>query len=411
MSKGRFGDRGTWLVVMMAAILFINFIDRGNLATVGPLLMDELHLTNAQFGLLLSAFYFTYAPAQLVAGWLCERVSLARALACGVVIWSLTTAATGLVSTFSGLLAMRLLLGIGESIVFPATAKLFAQFIPEERRGSANGWVAAGLSIGPAIGTSMGTWIATLFSWRASFLTFGLFSLSWLWPWSRFSRRFSFVPAPAIRARTSYVEMLSKRAAWGTFLGHFSSNFSFYTLISWLPTYLVKVHGFSMEQMGLIGGFAFYSVIAASGVLAGIISDRLIRRGVSITFVRKSCVVVGQCGVGICLLLCAWIPSIAMIGLMVSAVFLGMVSPSVYSIPQTLAGPRAAGQWMGIQNFFGALAGIIAPLATGLIIDRYGNYDLAFGLASVVTFAGAAAWGILIPRIEPINWHADACQQ
>lgn len=408
MVSGRIGGRLTWLIVMMASILFINFIDRGNLATVGPLLIDELHLTNAQFGLLLSAFYFTYAPAQLVAGWLCERVSISRVLAVGVTIWSLTTAATGLVSSFSGLLGMRLLLGMGESIVFPATAKLFSQFIPEERRGIANGWVAAGLSIGPAIGTSMGTWLATLFSWRASFLTFGLFSLTWLWPWSRFSRKLSLGTAQVTGPHTSYAEMLSKRAAWGAFLGHFSSNFSFYALISWLPTYLVKVRGFSMEQMGIVGGFAFYSVIAVSGLLAGLVSDRLIARGASVTVVRKVCIVLGQCGVGVCLLLCAWLPSIALVGLLVSAVFLGMVSPSVYSIPQTLAGPRAAGQWMGMQNFFGSLAGIIAPFATGLIIDRYGNYDLAFGLASAVTFAGAAAWGLLIPRVEAITWRADA---
>lgn len=407
MIDSRAGSRVTWLIVIMASLMFINFIDRGNLATVGPLLIDELHLSNTQFGLLLSAFYFSYAPAQLLTGWLCERTNIFMLLGFGVAVWSLTTAATGLVSGFSALLAMRILLGLGESIVFPACSKLFAQFIPEHRRGSANGWAAAGLSIGPAVGTLIGTWLAAGFGWRASFLVFGLLSLMWLWPWARFSRTLSLAPIQLTGPLPSYREMMTKRAAWGAFLGHFSSNFSFYALISWLPTYLVKVRGLSMQEMGIVGGLTFYSVIAMSAVLAGIISDRLIVRGRSVTTVRKSCIVVAQVGVGVCLLVCAYIPFLAAAGLLVSAVFLGMVSPSLYSIAQTLAGTRAAGQWMGMQNFFGNLAGIIAPFATGLLIDRYGNYDLAFVLASAVTFAGAAAWGLMIARVEPIKWQGN----
>lgn len=406
MSNDRGSVHSNWLIVNMATILLINFIDRGNLATVGPLLVDDLHLSNTQFGLLLSAFYFTYAPAQLLSGWLCDRVNLARLLAVGVIVWSLTTAASGLVTGFAMLLAMRLLLGVGESAVWPATAKLFAQFLPEERRGMANSWVAAGLSIGPAIGTSIGTWVAAVYGWRYSFFFFGILSLIWLWPWARFSRTLPRAEPRANKPHASYREMLSKRAAWGSFIGHFCSNFSFYALISWLPIYLVKERGFSLQQMGFIGGITFYSIIAASGLFAGAVSDRLIARGGSVTAVRKTCVVLGQIGIGVCLLVCASVPAVAMIGLLLSAVFLGIVSPSVFSIPQTLAGPRAAGQWMGMQAFFGNLAGIIAPFATGVIIDRYGNYDLAFGLASAVTFAGAAAWGLMIPRIEQISWGA-----
>ncbi|HEX2790544.1 MAG TPA: MFS transporter, partial [Steroidobacteraceae bacterium] len=100
-------DRVAWLVVLMTALLFVNYVDRGNLATVGPLLIDQLGLTNAQLGLLLSAFYFTYAPAQLLAGWLCERTDVYRLLALAVAVWSLTTAATALTVGFTSLLLMR----------------------------------------------------------------------------------------------------------------------------------------------------------------------------------------------------------------------------------------------------------------------------------------------------------------
>jgi MFS family permease len=397
-------DRVTWLVVLMTALLFVNYVDRGNLATVGPLLIDQQGLSNAQLGLLLSAFYFTYAPAQLLAGWLCERVDVYRLIALAVAVWSLTTAATGLTVGFASLLGLRLLLGLGESVIFPASSRLFAQLVPEQRRGAANGWMAVGLAIGPAFGTFAGSLLAAHFGWQASFLVFGVLSLLWLWPWAQFMRSVPHASLGTFGRPPSYREMLGKRAAWGAFLGHFSSNYSFYFLISWLPTYLVKARGLSISQMGLVGGLLFYSVVAVSSVAGGWYSDRMITRGASVNAVRKGFVVYGQIGVGVCLIVCAGAPALALASLMVSAVFVGVESGPVYAIPQTLAGPRAAGRWVGVQNFFGNLAGIVAPYATGLMVDRSGHYGGAFLVAGAVTFAGAAAWGWMIPKVEPLAW-------
>jgi MFS family permease len=400
-------DRVTWLVVLMTALLFVNYVDRGNLATVGPLLIDQQGLSNEQLGLLLSAFYFSYAPAQLLAGWLCERTDVYRLLAFGVALWSLTTAATGLVAGFTSLLLMRLLLGLGECVVFPGSSRLFAQLVPEERRGAANGWMSVGLAIGPAIGTFAGSLLAGRFGWQASFLVFGLLSFSWLWPWARFIRAVPQAARTSPARPPSYREMLGRRAAWGAFLGHFSSNYSFYFLISWLPTYLVKVRGLSISQMGVVGGLLFYTVVAASCVASGWYSDRMIRRGASVNSVRKGFIVYGQLGVGLCLILCACVPVLALPSLLVSAVFIGIESGPVYNIAQTLAGPRCAGQWVGVQNFFGNLAGIVAPYATGLMVDRSGHYAWAFMVAGAITFAGAAAWGWLIPKVEPLAWRDE----
>jgi MFS family permease len=289
-------------------------------------------------------------------------------------------------------------------VVFPASSRLFAQLVPERRRGAANGWMAVGLAIGPAFGTFAGSLLAGHFGWQASFLVFGGLSLLWLWPWARFMRTVPQASPGAFGRPPSYREMLGKRAAWGAYLGHFSSNYSFYFLISWLPTYLVKARGLSISQMGLVGGLLFYSVVAVSSVAGGWYSDRMIIRGASVNAVRKGFVVYGQIGVGVCLILCAVTPALALGSLLVSAVFVGVESGPVYSIPQTLAGPRAAGRWVGVQNFFGNLAGIVAPYATGLMVDRSGHYGWAFLVAGVVTFAGAAAWGWMIPKVEPLAW-------
>jgi MFS family permease len=290
-------------------------------------------------------------------------------------------------------------------VIFPASSHLFAQLVPERRRGAANGWMAVGLAIGPAFGTFAGSLLAGHFGWQASFLVFGLLSLLWLWPWTRFVRAVPHASLEAFGGPPPYREMLAKRAAWGAFLGHFSSNYSFYFLISWLPTYLVKARGLSISQMGLVGGLLFYCVLALSSVAGGWYSDRMIERGASVNAVRKGFVVYGQIGGGVCLILCAGVPGLALASLMVAAVFTGVSSGPVYNIAQTLAGPRAAGRWVGVQNFFGNLAGIVAPYATGWMVDRSGHYGWAFLVAGAITFAGAAAWGWMIPKVEPLAWH------
>jgi MFS family permease len=397
-------DRISWLIGLMTALLFVNYVDRGNLATVGTLVAHDFRLTNTQFGLLLAAFYWTYAPAQLVLSWVCPRVDNFRLLTLGALVWSLTTAATSLATGFASLLAMRLLLGIGESVIYPASSALFAQLVPEERRGAANAYMSVGVWIGPAIGTYAGAVIAATSGWQATFLIFGALSLLWLGPWSWFSRTTSHPSLATVGRPPLYRDVLAKRSAWGAFIGHFSCNYAFYFVIGWLPKYLVDVRGLSMTQMGIIGGLVFYGVTAAASVAGGVYADYAIRRGASVSRTRKLFVVTGQIGSGLCLVLCGAFPSVAVSVLLASSVFFGISSGVVLAVAQTLAGPRAAGQWIGMQNFAGNLAGIVTLPVTGALVDRFGNYGWAFAVAGAVTFLGAAAWGWIIPKVEPIEW-------
>ncbi len=134
------------LVLGMAVLL--NYIDRGNLATAAPLLQDELSLSSVQIGWLLSAFFWVYAPAQIVAGWLVHRYDIRIVLGVGVALWSAATALTGLAGGFASILGLRLLLGIGESVTFPAWQLILARHTVEHERGRANGFVSAGQGAG-----------------------------------------------------------------------------------------------------------------------------------------------------------------------------------------------------------------------------------------------------------------------
>src|SRR5882672_8890809 len=147
---------GPTVVPLLAVAIFINYVDRGNLATAAPLIKDQLQLSSTQIGLLLSAFFWSYVPAQILAGWLAERINPYRTLALGLALWSIATAASGITSGFNTLIALRILLGLGESAAFPCSSKLLAHHLALDRLGGANGLLAAGQALGPAFGTFVG---------------------------------------------------------------------------------------------------------------------------------------------------------------------------------------------------------------------------------------------------------------
>src|SRR5271166_1156268 len=121
------------LVLLVTAAVFVNYIDRGNLATAAPLMQDELHLSASQLGVLLSAFYYGYVPCMPATGWLAERHGAKTVLAAGVVVWSFATLMTGFATGFAMLLGLRILLGVGESVAFPCASKILANAVAVSR--------------------------------------------------------------------------------------------------------------------------------------------------------------------------------------------------------------------------------------------------------------------------------------
>lgn len=392
------------IIVLLAIAVFINYVDRGNLATAGPQIKDELGLSNAQFGALGSAFFLAYAPLQLVSGWLAQRFDVRYVLAAGLVVWATATSLVGLAGSFTALLALRLLLGVGESVTYPCNSRLLAQRSPEHQRGRANGLIAGCQALGPTFGTLVGGSIMAWYGWRAAFVGFGLVSLLWLLPWLLATRGGTTEPGADHGAPLSYLRMLRERALWGASLGQFFSTYSFYFVLTWLPLILVKSYGYSMQEMARIGA-GVYAIYAASSFLMGWASDHWIIAGASANRVRKSMLVGGLVGIAILMMICASAkPSDAVLLLAATAALFGTQTPNIFAISQTLGGPRAAGQWMGVQNFIGNIAGVVAPGITGLVVDYTGGFYWAFAIAAAVTLLGCLAFGVLIPRIEPIKW-------
>ena len=172
------------LVVMLAAVLFRNYVDRGTLSTAAHLMQPDLGLDDSQMGILLSAFFWSYCFTQIPMGWLAERIGGHRVLAGALTVWALATMLLGVAHSFFMLLSLRVLLGVGESAGFPCVAKIMAASVPPEGLGFANGIVGFAYLMGPAVGTYAGGWLMVHFGWRAAFVVFGALSLLWLLPWS-----------------------------------------------------------------------------------------------------------------------------------------------------------------------------------------------------------------------------------
>ena len=393
-----------WSVVaLLAAALFINYVDRGAVPTAAHLIQDDLGLSTQQLGVLFSAFFWSYTLLQIPVGALAERFGAWRILAGGLALWGCATLLVGWAGSFTALLALRLLLGIGESAGFPCVSKLLASVVPLRELGTANGIVAFAYLFGPAVGAYGGGLLIAQYGWRAMFWILGAVSLLWLLHWARIkppgrAGRPSAMNAPTLRA------VLRQAPLWGTSLGHFSSNYAFYFILTWLPFYLVRERGFSTAEMATLTGSA-YAANALSALLAGWAIDRFAARSGRVTLAYKAVMVayhVGSvaCMLGIGLGTLSW----AVAAIFVYQVLSGISSPGIFAIAQILAGPSASGRWVGIQNAIGNLAGVIAPALTGFIVADNRHFTAAFVVAAGVSLLGLIGWVWMVGDVAPLRW-------
>jgi MFS family permease len=405
----RITARLQWTVLILLVIsVGINYIDRGNLSVASVDLIHTLNLNPLQLGYLLSAFFWTYAGFMVLAGYFVEKYNVVWVYALGYFIWSGATALTGLANTFAVLFMLRLLLGMSESVAYPSYSKIIASSFPERQRGIANGLIDAGSKIGPALGMIVGGMILAKFGWRALFVSVGLVSLAWLIPWVLVAPKLDTHEAGKKLNAPSFLEILSKKDAWATFLCLFCGNYGWYFVLTWIPGYLQMERHYSKEQMALIGSLPFWAV-ACGAAFGGWAADRWITRGATPTLVRKA--MTGG-GLAICALFLlpsaiAANPVTAMILLMLACFAMGLFSGNHWAITQTLGGPSGAGKWTGLQNCAGNMAGVVAPTVTGFIVNKTGSFFFAFVWVCICLLVGSCSYIFFIGKIQTHCWKND----
>jgi MFS transporter, ACS family, D-galactonate transporter len=394
---------GAGLVLLLGAAIFLNYVDRGAIAVAAPLMKSELRLSATDFGVAVSAFFWVYAPVQLFAGWLCDRFSVYKLIAGGILLWAASTFLMGLVGGFLSLLVLRVMLGVGESIAFPGASKVIARHVPPERRGSANAAVAAGLALGPAVGTLAGGLIVASQGWRAMFFVFGVATLLWLAPWRAVVRNLPTVGHFDGGAPVPLRSLLGKWSLWSISIVHSLGNYSFYFILTWIPLYLTKSRGFTITEMTLLASLG-YAVQGACAIAYGQFSDWWTRSGRSEAVCRRWMMVASQTLAAAAILGLAYAHTTAEIGVLLclAGAASASLSLNLYAVAQMFAGPRASGTWVGFQNSLGNLSGIFGPIITGIIVDHAG-YATAFVVTAAIAAFGAIWWAVGIPAIRQVQ--------
>jgi len=387
------------LVLLILAVL-INYADRGNLALAAPILQVEWHLSASQLGILLSCFFWSYMALQIPVGWLVDRFNVNVILALGFLTWSLSTAASSFASGFGVMLGMRLLLGVGESVMFPASSKICSQYLPERHRGLANALIIAAIRWGTAVGTFGGGLLMAHWGWRRTFLLIGLAGLLWIPGWIIWKPQRIAILRGRARIPVKMGEILGQRSFWGAAMGHLCANYLLYFLMSWLPYYLVHERHLSMQFMAETAAL-LYGIDSVSSIATGWIADRRIRAGGEALSVRKRSMAIGFGIAAVALFAFAaadtatYLPCLVFV-----SVGCGIASSGPYAMGQTLAGAHLSGSWVGLQNCFANIAGVVGPALSGFLVDRTGSFAAAVTLAACVALVGAASWMFGIRRAE-----------
>ena len=398
-----------WFALGLLVIsVCINYADRGNLGVAAKSIERDLHFTQDELGTLFGIFFLTYAAGQLVAGKIIDHWNVNWVYAAGFLIWSAATGLTGLANSFTAILFLRLVLGAGEAVAYPAYSKIIAAVFPESLRGTANALIDAGSKMGPALGVYLGVKLIERFTWRGMFAIIAVASFLWLIPWCFVAPKLAVrrLAKASVWAPT-YAELVRKRAFWGTVLGLFGGNYAWYFVLNWLPYYFETERHYTRGRLALFGSLPFWAV-AISSLLFGVLADALIRRGYHAGRVRQAFVSLGLVGCCAFMLPAVLVPQEALFNLLLILACVSMAgfSSNNWALTQTLSGVEAAGKWTGFQNCIGNIAGFVANYVSGVIVQETHSFFLAFAVTCLVLLVGAFGYWNVIGQPTPVHWRA-----
>ena len=392
-----------FLAVLLVSAMIFCYGGRGGLSVAAPFLRDQLGLSRSAMGLLLAAFFWSYCFLQVPAGWFVDRFGVTRGYAAGFALWSVALACTGSARTAMALVAFRLLLGIGQSSAFPASARAVSIWFQQRERGTVTACYLTGVRLGQAAVNAAGGVLIAAYGLRSFFLQIGLMPLVWLLPWWLFVGRLEKEQRGAQPQRSiqtpSFLKglaLLAHPSVLGICIGFFAYDYVWYVFTNWLPSYLVEERGFTPREMGIYSSVPFVGMSIVI-LISGVVSDALVRRGYPEVRVRKALIAAGLAVA--CLIVPAAIVGDKMLAvwlLTLSLCGLAVATPNTWTLTQSVCSRSIVGTVSGMQNFGGNIGGMIAPALTGYIADRSGSYALALSLCGIILLIGILGYLVLV---------------
>ena len=397
--------RPTTVVLGLICVMYmITYIDRVNLATAAGEIKRELLLSNTQLGLALSAFGYSYLLFQVFGGWVGDRVGPRWTLfVCGV-IWTAATILLGLSSGLVMLVAMRVLLGVGEGATFPVATRAMQSWTPKERRGFAQGITHAFSRFGNALTPPIVAWLIAIVTWRGSFIAVGVCSLVWVTVWVWYFRD---LPAEHQGITSEELDALPNRGEaltiarpaipWGRLsrrmlpvtIVYFCYGWTLWLYLNWLPSFFLHEYKLDIVKSALFSSAVFFAGVGGD-LLGGTISDAVLTRTGDLRKARRNVVVGAFLGSFVCMLPIFATRDLTLIVICLAAAFFfaEMVIAPMWAIPMDIA-PTYSGTASGLMNTGSALAAILSPQIFGIIVDRTGDWHLPFIGSLGLLLAGA----------------------
>lgn len=423
------------IVLMLFAATTINYADRATISIAGPGMAKELGLSPVQMGYVFSAFAWSYVLAQIPGGWLLDRYSVKWVYAAAIALWSGFTLLQGAVGFFSGLTAvvllftLRLAVGLTEAPIFPANARIVAAWFPARERGMASAFFNSAQYFATVLFTPLMAWIVHNFGWHHVFTSMGLLGIAFAALWLQMIHSPKTHPS-VNRAERDYIEaggalldmdgrsapaqadagrtlrqLLANRMLLGIYIGQYCITVLTYFFLTWFPVYLVKERGLSILQAG------FAAVLPAlcgfiGGILGGVLSDLLLRRGFSLTAARKIPIVGGML-LSMSIIGCNYVQADAVVvGLMALAFFGKGIGALGWAVVSDTSPRESGGLSGGLFNTFGNTAGITTPIAIGYIVQATGSFDGALVFVGLNALVACFCYLVVVGEIRRVELKA-----
>lgn len=404
-----------YLIALLVIGGIVNYLDRNNLSIANTTIAKEFGLNALQMGLLLSAFSWPYAIANLPAGYLVDRFGPKKMFAWAAGLWSIVSMLSSMANSFGFLYAARVALGVAESPFFTSGLKVADKWFNKTERALPVSIVNTGSQIANAIAPPLLTFLMLTMSWRGMFLVIGALGVVVALVWLRIYRDPTMKEQFIIKGEefeerlqpkekpAGWGELLTKKNTWFMVIGAFGIFYTVWVYLTWLPSYLQTARGFSLSQIGWLAGLPFLCGIA--GVLAGgVFSGKAIARGVPVVRARKIPIVGGALLAAAAVLPVAYVENTTLAIVLLSLGYFAAQVPIgvLWTLASDIAEPNQVASLGAIQNFGGFLGAAVAPIVTGLILDATGgNYTLVFLIGGVLLIVGAVSYGFFVKDRRP----------
>jgi len=402
----------------------INYIDRQILSLLKPILDDQLHWTNAEFGMVNSAFQGAYGVSLLIFGWLIDKYGTKIGYAISIAAWSLAAMGHALVGSVGGFLWARVALGLGEGGNFPAAIKATAIWFPKKERALATSLFNSGANVGAILAPAIVPWLAFKFGWQSAFLAAGAIGFLWLFLWMPWFETPDKKPALSkeelawiqsdreeVQAqKIPWGQLLGYRQTWGFILPKLITDPVWWFFLIWLPDFFKQTRGLDIKKSWVLL-VTIYSIVTVLSIAGGWVTGHLAKRGWSINRARKA---------GMLLFSLCVVPIVAVTGASDwgAVLLIGLAgaahqafSANLFTTVSDSFPKQAVASVIGIGGMAGALGGMLFPIITGMLLDSYkasGNVAAGYGMLFAFC-AGAYLFSLFLlqllnPRLEPVRF-------